>query len=130
MLGNVETMLGRAEEGLAHMEIAKRLNPRYPFWYLFVVGRAHFNLGNYDETIRNMKLATDRNPNAKWPHRYLAAAYGHLGRLDDAEWELEELRGLGFEPTIVNVRAVANIQDPDNLAHYLEGLRKAGAPEQ
>ena len=48
---------------------------------------------------------------------------------EDAEWELEELRALGYEPSIAGIRRSTNIQDPVYLERYLDGLRKAGLLE-
>ena len=49
--------------------------------------------------------------------------------IDEAEWEMEELRMLGFEPTLANWKSRIQIEDPAYLARYFDGLRKAGVPE-
>ncbi|WP_455373470.1 adenylate/guanylate cyclase domain-containing protein [Limibacillus halophilus] len=129
MLANIQNRVGKADEALGNIEHAMRLNPHFPFWYRFVLGSSQFMLTRYEAAARNFEKAIELNPNVPWPHRWLASAYGHLGRIDDAQWELVELESLGFETTISDPHD-SNIDDPDYLERYLDGLRKAGTPEQ
>ena len=59
----------------------------------------------------------------------LAAAYGHLGRIEDAEWEAGELLTLLPDFTISAERARAPYKRQEELDLYVDGLRKAGLPE-
>jgi adenylate cyclase len=129
-LANVLNYLGRAEEALGIIQTAIRINPRYPFWYVHVKGQSLFLLERYEEAVPNFEIAIERNQTVAWPHRFLLAAYGHLGRLDDAEWEISELESLGLPPTIKSVQARATLVYPEYLNRYLNGLRKAGVPEK
>jgi len=129
LLATVLVFVGRAEEALGHVETAMRLNPHFPFWYYYALGASQFMLTRYDAAIESLQKAIERNPAWTSTHRILVAAYGQLGMIDDAEWEMEELRMLGFEPTLKNWRSRIQIQDPAYLARYFDGLRKAGVPE-
>ena len=42
----------------------------------------------------------------------------HLGLIDEAEWEMEELRALGFEPWRVALRSSDLIEYTDELQDY------------
>ncbi|MEE9210407.1 MAG: tetratricopeptide repeat protein, partial [Kiloniellales bacterium] len=128
-LANTLVMVGRAEEALGQIERAMRLNPHFPFWYYYVLGTSQFMLTRYDAALENLQSAIERNPTVPWSHRILAASYGHLGMREDAEWELEELRTLGYDSSIADIRRTTNFQDPAYLERYLDGLRKAGMPE-
>jgi adenylate cyclase len=130
LLANIMVFVGRSEEGLGHIETAMRLNPHFPFWYYFVLGANQFMLTRYDAAVESFQKSIERNANWQSNHSYLVAAYGHLGMTDDAEWEMEELRTLGFEPTLVNWEARVQIHDPAYRARYFDGLRKAGVPEE
>jgi TolB-like protein/class 3 adenylate cyclase/cytochrome c-type biogenesis protein CcmH/NrfG len=130
MLANVLHFVGKADEGLKHIETAIRLNPHHPFWYFFVVGANQYMLGDYEAAVASFKKAIERNPNWRPSRLYVVSAYGHLGRVDDAEWEIEELKALGFEPTIANWNKRLSIQDETFRARYFEGLRKLGIPEE
>ncbi len=129
MLANVLMRVGRAEEALGQIERAMRLNPHFPFWYYYVLGASQFMLTRYDAAVENFQEAIERNPTVPWPHRILAASYGHLDMTEDAEWELEELQALGYDLTIADFRRHINFHDPAYLERYIEGLRKAGVPE-
>ena len=129
MLSNILNFVGRSEEALGQIEQAMRLNPHFPFWYFYVLGTSQFHLTRYDAAIESFEKAIERNSAWRATHLYLVAAYGHLGMTDEAEWEMEELRTLGFEPTLENWRSRIQIQDPAYLTRYFDGLRKAGVPE-
>lgn len=128
-LGILYTADGHAEDGLRSVETAMRLNPRYPFWYLFMRGAAGFCLSDYDSAIADFEASRDRNPNAAFVRWLLAASYAQAGRPGDAEWEVEELGMAGFDGTISAIIETQPIQDAACLARYREGLRIAGLPE-
>ncbi len=86
-------------------------------------------LTRYDAAARSFERAVEKNPNVRWPRLRLVAAYGQLGRIEDAQWELEELQVLGRKFSLTEIRETTNIQDSAYLERYLEGLRKAGVPD-
>ncbi|MFC3612233.1 adenylate/guanylate cyclase domain-containing protein [Lutimaribacter marinistellae] len=128
MLANTLHLMGRAEEGLAHIETAMRLNPHFPFWYFYALGANQFHLTRYEAAEESFLKSIKRNSRWRPNHIYVVSTYGHLGRTDDAEWEMEELRTLGFEPTFETFSAFQRFQDNAYRDHFLDGLRKAGVP--
>lgn len=58
-----------------------------------------------------------------------AAAYAQVGRIEDAKWEIEELRNSGFNKGIDVVLRTIALQRPVDIERYRDGLRKAGLPE-
>ena len=48
------------------------------------------------------------------------------GRQDDAEWQVEELLGLGFNKTLDEFIGETPVYDPKYKALYRQGLEKAG----
>lgn len=129
MLANTLQFVGRSEEGLGMIEAAMRLNPNFPFWYHFARGANQFNLERFDEARTSFESAIERNPG--WPasYRYLISTLGHLGDIDEADWQLEEFRALGFELNLTEMEARNKTQDPVYRERFFEGLRKAGVPE-
>jgi adenylate cyclase len=129
MLANTLQFVGRSEEGLGMIEAAMRLNPNFPFWYYFARGANLFNLRRFDEARASLESAIERNPG--WPasYRYLIATLGHLGDIDEAEWQLEEFQALGFELTLTDMETRNKTQDPAYRELFFDGLRKAGVPE-
>jgi TolB-like protein len=130
MLSNVLNFVGRPEEALGQIEQAMRLNPHFPYWYYHVLGNSQFLLTRYEAAAENFQKATERNPNVPWPHRALISVYGHLGQIDDAEWEIEELAVLGYEITLDSARQTERFTLSAHMEHFLDGLRKAGVPEK
>jgi adenylate cyclase len=71
----VLNLAGRPEDALKMVAQAMRLNPRYPFWYLFEVGYAYRTTGQYTEAIATLKESISRNPNFIYAHLNLALSY-------------------------------------------------------
>jgi adenylate cyclase len=119
----------RVDDARRHIEKAMRINPRFPGWYLTILGDIEYLSGHYEKAVANLKQALERNPNWQPARRILIAAYGELGRLDDAQWEIAEARTGGAVLTLSNAREISGYQDGPALTHLIEGLRKAGVPE-
>ncbi len=129
-LSNVLNKIGRSEEALGYIEQAMRLNPHFPYWYLSTLGISQFMLTRYDAAAEYFEKAIERNRNVSGPHRYLISTYGHLGRTDEAEWQIEELAVMGYELTLDSTRQTVNIEHPAYKQRFLDGLRKAGVPDK
>jgi hypothetical protein len=52
-----------------------------------------------------------------------------MGRLDDAEWEAQEVLTLQPEATLGQRRGIIPYKKQADIERYIEGLRKAGIPE-
>ncbi|NQV56084.1 MAG: tetratricopeptide repeat protein, partial [Rhodospirillales bacterium] len=116
----VKVDAGHTEGMLEKIKHAMRLNPHFPFWYFHTIGKIQFMMNQYEAAIKNFKKALERNPNATWIREWLVAAYGQAGRLDDAKWELEELRAQGRHEIKRSVRRkTINIQDAAYRKHYI-----------
>ena len=104
---------------------AMRLNPHYPDWYLWYLADAQYALKGYQEVIDAINLM--RNPTAG--RRLLAASYAQLGMLQEARWHADRI--VAADPNFSIAAFVAKMPetDPDRLADFAEGLRKAGLPE-
>ena len=75
-LANVFNIFGeRTAEAIELIKKAIRLNPRYPFWYSFQLGRAYSLVGRYEEAIAAQKQALLRNPNWLFSHAELFFNY-------------------------------------------------------
>jgi hypothetical protein len=59
----------------------------------------------------------------------LAASYAQVGRQDDAEWQYEEAKSMGFKGTIATIVETQSIRDPGDMSIYMRALRKVGIPE-
>jgi adenylate cyclase len=129
-LGDFYMGSGRAEDGLRAIAAAMKLNPRYPFWYLFIRGTNHYMLEDYESAISDFEAAVDRSPTAHFLRWWLAASFAQLGLEDDAEWQVDELMSMGFDGSVATITETGTVHHADSLRRYKEGLRKAGIREK
>jgi len=89
------------------------------------IGFCRFFRGEYEVAIG--WLERSRATLADWPPTYwmLAAAYAHLGRLDEARAVLQRLLVLAPHSSIAGVSTVGQRSD-ERFDTLIEGLRKAG----
>ena len=85
---------GQPQMTLRYVAEAMRLNPHYPSQYPAVMGYAHYFLGNWEEAEKYLKQAVEMNPGRMPPNIYLIANQSARGNLDDAAWNMENLRFL------------------------------------
>ncbi|MDQ2088976.1 winged helix-turn-helix domain-containing protein [Marimonas arenosa] len=125
----VQVANGQAEDGLNTMAEAFARNPVPPYWYYMPLGLANFYLGDYEAAEAALTELLQRNPRLQNALRILIATYGHMGRLDDAEWLVMEYEALGVPATITDIMQVINIEHPPYREAVIDGLRLAGLPE-
>ena len=137
IIGLGKIFLGRAEETEGHSAEALRLSPRDTMAYMWMTtaGTAKNHLGRWEQAVEWFRRAIEANRNNPQPHFALGAALAQLGRLDEARSAVKA--GLALIPTFTLSRAratwTARSDEPTYLAELepvLEGLRKAGLPEQ
>ena len=136
-IGVGKIFIGRGEETESHIAEALRLSPRDTMAYVWltIAGSAKRHLGIWEEAVAWFRRAIEANRNFPQPHFELAAALTQLARLDDARSAVRA--GLALDPNFSVSRARAFFSaesgDPKYLARterLLEGLRKAGLPEE
>src|SRR5215217_4415554 len=91
---------------------------------------AHLFVGEYEEAVACGREAVRLANTAHWSgHTALAAALGHLGRLDEANTVIMDL--LHHRPDFSRylMRRSISLRRDEFLAIYFEGLRKAVSPK-
>ena len=124
---------GHGEEGVPHHETAIRLSPRDPQMALFLSRYAStcINIRNYERAVELSKEAINLSVGNLWfPFVEAATALARLGRLDEAKVMVERLRQINDQVTVTAVRNALSFRDPTLEAHYIQGLRMAGLPEE
>ncbi len=129
LLALIKNSLGESEQAVKLIKKGIELNPYYTWDYHYNLGRAYHDLGRYEDAIRELELGRERNENVVPIRLHLAAAYVNAGRLDDAEWEVEEIRLLSPDETLTHVRAAYPTNNPLLLEKLISDLRKVGLPE-
>jgi adenylate cyclase len=125
LLGSTLLYSGRAREGIEAIRKAIRLDPLAPQTRLGLVASAHYFMGEYDAAAEAAKAALRSNPDNPLPYRWLAAALGQAGRLDEAKQALEKLIANAPRSIDMYVRQRAPWFRVEDYEHMLEGLRKA-----
>jgi TolB-like protein/DNA-binding winged helix-turn-helix (wHTH) protein/Tfp pilus assembly protein PilF len=121
---------GRPEDASKAMAKALELNPEFPFWYVQNRAIIRYMEEDFEAAIADLEHAAEQNPTAVFVRWWLAAAYAQAGRQDDADWQLEEMKALGFASSVSEiVKSTSVIEHPPYAALFAEGLRKAGIPD-
>ena len=119
---------GRARQALPSLGAAIKLSPRDPNMGSFLVrtADAHLFMRHYDEAVAWAKKAL-RESGFQWSrYAVLLSALGHLDRPEEARRVLQDFGPRRPDFSVDFVRTMHLISDPDDMDHYLDGLRKAG----
>jgi len=126
--GQALVFSGQPRVGIAALETALRLDPRSPtMWrelHYLAIGR--YFCREYEAAAEAARRVIRLYPDYPLPYRWLAAALGQLGRADEAKPALAKAIAVsptGFERV---VRNRVPWMRPEDQAHMVEGLRKAG----
>lgn len=130
--------LGKPEQALDWFAKAERIGPRDPGRWTWLDGRGHalILLGRDEEAVRALIYSLDANPRNAFPHAFLAAAYAHLGRSDEARSALAAYEQMRPGTTVSTFRSLAPVplaltsrQYQQQRQRLNEGLRRAGMPD-
>jgi adenylate cyclase len=80
----------------------------------------------YEAAVAASRRAVHSNPEYPLPYRWLAAGLGQLGRTVEAKEALEKAIAIAPATFDMYVRQPVPWHRPEDYAHMLEGLRKAG----
>ena len=121
---------GESDMAIKQFEAAQQLSPVDPRAYIALSGLAlaHFFAGRFEETVRRTRQILAEWPSHNISRRYLAAALGHLGRLEEAQAVIAEL--LRSQPNSCLTRSrQSGYRHQWMLDLYIDGLKLAGLPE-
>src|SRR5206468_1837775 len=125
-LAEVLAWSGRAEEAIGHIKRAMRLNPQYPFYYLWTLGHAYYLTGRNADAIATLRSLSEQQPNFGPAHAFLAVLYTEQG-LDQkarAEW----MAAANFIPhvSLDSVSRYLPYRSERDLDRLLAAMRKGG----
>jgi adenylate cyclase len=105
------------------------MNPRDPPGLLaFSIASAHYLAGRYTEAVKWAQQGLQRGPDHLPGYRVLCASLAQAGRIEEAKAAMSRLRQLQPEISAAWYKqSVPYTAKP--MAHFLDGLRKAGLPE-
>ena len=122
---------GQTEAAIEHLEHAMRLSPLDPELYRMQAGMAvaHLFAGRHDEASSWAEKAYRELPSFLLAVAVLAASHALAGRIAEARRAMDDVRRLDPGLRLSRVGDWLPIHRPENLATFVDGLRKAGLPE-
>ena len=128
VLASVLLFSGRLRGGLAAVRRCIRLDPRDPALAsrLNYVAIGLYFSREYEAAVEAAKRAIRSYPEFPLPYRWLAAALGQTGRIEEARQALEQALAIAPTAFYLYVRQRVPWMRAGDHAHMLEGLRKAG----
>ena len=119
--GGIRLIAGQPDMAIEHVERSLRLSPRARVgWGLQLIGIAHFAAARFEKAIPQLLLGIQEDPNFATSYRYLAASYGHLGRLAEAGETVGRLRAI-----VPWIGMDSLLRNPQQHELYVSGLRLA-----
>jgi tetratricopeptide (TPR) repeat protein len=127
-MANTLIYTGKAENAIAFVKKAMRLDPQYPAYYLLSLGLAYFNMDEFEKALKFLERAVKRNPENYVPLIPLAAVLAHLDRVETAKTVIAKLKKALPEASVslfmgCPLWRYKNLEDRSRL---LKGLQKAG----
>ena len=119
------SLWGRAEEGIAAIEKAMRLNPQHPEWYERGLGVATYTARHYEDAIAALNKVKEH---VRISRAYLAASYAQLNLIAEATAEMDETLKLDPDATVESIISLQPYRNSADRDHFRDGLRKAGLP--
>ncbi len=126
--GLAHSYLGIHDEAIHHIEQAQRLSPFDPHGFFFdsALAIAHMLKRDHHAALNIGRRSVELNPGFSAGHKCVLAVLGHLGRTAEAAEILSRLMALEPRLTLKDAVSRSPFLNPDDLAHYAEGLRLGG----
>jgi adenylate cyclase len=125
-LAGIVGCAGKWEEGVLYSKQSMRLNPFLEAGDYWILGRAYFMTGQFDEAIVALKKAVQMNPNFLPTHIFLAACYSSLGRDAEAAAEAKEVLRINPKFSIESHGRALPYKNEADAEREVAALRKAG----
>jgi tetratricopeptide (TPR) repeat protein len=123
--------VGNGETAIERGEYALRLSPldQYAFWYTSALTLAHYVHGSYEQAINygHQSFAHKRTYTANL--RFLIVSLVAAGRLPEAHEFAAELMAIEPQFSVHAYTARCPLQGSNDVALFVDRLRKAGLPE-
>jgi adenylate cyclase len=125
-LAEVLGWVGRPQESLKAIQHAMRLNPHYPFFYLWTLGHAYYLAKRPAEAVDALTRLLAQNPNFVAAHAYLGVLYTEMGRDKEARAAWDQAQRIGSGASLASIGQRVPYQRPEDLDRLLTAARKAG----
>ena len=125
-LAEILSWSGRADESIRLIRHAMRLNPLYPFFYLWTLGHAYFLTDQRQEALDAFGRLLQQNPNFVPAHAYRAILLSELGRTQAAQDAWNQAGRISPGASMSNLRERLPYRRPADLDRVLSGAHRGG----
>ena len=124
--------VGNPEEALRRLSRYEEIWPHdpHPYFHRTTTCIALALAGRYEQAVQLGQRTLQENSNFHAPYRPLIASLGQCGRIDEAREHLIKLRQRQPDFSVGWFREHYPPLREDDRTRYIEGLRKAGVPEE
>src|SRR5262245_39851559 len=123
-LAEVLAWAGQPADSIKFIRQAMRLNPRYPFFYLWTLGHASYLARRTEDATDAFSKVVQQNPNF-WPaHAYLAVLLVETGREQEGREKFE--RGFRLKASLANLKERLPYRRATGLDRVLTAAHKMG----
>jgi adenylate cyclase len=123
-LAEVLAWSGRPDESIGFIRQAMRLNPHYPFFYLWTLGHAYYVARRNADAVEALNRVLQQNPNFLPAHAYLAVAFTEMGQARRAEEAWAQARRLSPDASPASLRQRLPYRRPADLDRFLTAVAK------
>lgn len=103
-----------------------RLDPHYPFFYLWTLGHASYMSRRNGDAVDAFKKITQQNPNFLPAHAYLAVLFAEMGREKAAREAWDKARQLSPGVSLASLSHRLPYRRPADLDRLLTAANKGG----
>jgi TolB-like protein len=125
-LGLVCSFTGQPEKAIELITSAIRHNPYHPHWYLGFLAYPLYSLGRYHEAALQMLRLPTRSI---MQHAIASACAAQAGMMEEARRHVQSVLAENPQFSARQHAMSEPFANPDDVAHLLVGLLKAGLPE-
>jgi len=104
-----------------------RLNPRYPFFYLWTLGHAYFLTAQPQQALETFGKLVQQNPNFVPGQAYRAILLIELGRAQEARDAWNAASRISPGASMSDLRERLPYRRPADLDRILSAVHRAGA---
>jgi TolB-like protein len=123
--------LGHHDDAVERFARAMRLSPLDPATFQMQTGTAmaHMFARRFDVACEWAEKAQAEVPNILRVSAFSAASYALAGRMDEARQAMAHVRRIDATLRLSNIEDWVVLRRPEDVATFVEGLRRAGLPE-
>jgi len=125
-LAEVLGWAGRPEDSIRFIRQAMRLNPHYPFFYLWTLGHSSYLLRRNADAVDAFNRLKQQNPNFIPAHAYLAVLLADMGREKEARDAWAKATQLSPGVSLASIRERLPYRRPADLDRFLTAANRAG----